>query len=164
MADETTTSSGGGGAKKQGLKKGQREFGGQIQDKPEVTGAYPDGVHPEQYKNSSAKTKTVTIEVGEDIDPEYLAMVTRQLSVRRAPIVGNFADLQRLGAAQLSGEGDPVEAAVLTPPQQDGNAVAVVSYEDTIAPGPSGMPADVAEEVFGSRVAQGDRPELEDEK
>lgn len=167
MADETTTS--GGTSRKKNtddgsLKEGQREFAGQIQDAPttENSGQHYTADQPidaERYTNSSAQTKTIEIEVAEDIDPGLLAMTLRQLAPRRAPLVGNFADLQRMGAAQLAGEDNPVEAAVIPPPQRDGDATATVSFEDTVAPGPSGVPADVAEELYGSRVAQGERPE-----
>ena len=99
-----------------------------------------------------------TVDVPDTMDK---GEVEAHLRVLRGPVttvVGNLADLQRAGAAAANGEASPFKLGkgVEMPPEVDSDAN-LLSTEDLKSPGPVGLGADAAEEVFGSRVAQGDR-------
>lgn len=127
-----------------------------------------DNVTTSNAGGSSKKSKVpegyeeITVVVPKDRDQVLSARLISQLEGPKQTVVGNFADLQRMGTATVTG-GKP-EDGVLAPPvttddngdTQDFNPQPL---EDVIAPGPVAFGADAAEAAFGDRVAQGERPD-----
>lgn len=107
--------------------------------------------------------ETITVRVPKDRDEAATARLISQLEGPRQTVVGNYADLQRMGASIVNG--GKAEDGVLTPPRVtdadtgDERKFDPQSLEDVQAPGPVAIGADAAEEIFGSKVAQGERSE-----
>lgn len=106
-------------------------------------------------KSKDENVETITVEVDKDMDPVHREMLIAQLRPRSAPLIGGIADLQRMGTAAV--KGGNVEDGVLPPPGSD--PAKAPSLEDVASPGPSTLSADAAEKAYGSRTAQGDRPD-----
>ena len=104
--------------------------------------------------------ETITVRVPKDRDEALTQRLISQLEGPKQTVVGNLADLQRMGAAIVNG--GKAEDGVLAPPAvTDGDTPDFnpQPLEDVIAPGPVAFGADAAEAAFGDRVAQGERPE-----
>lgn len=85
-------------------------------------------------KATNAKnTNTITIEVDPDMDPVRRDLLIAQLAPRTTTVLGNLADLQRMGAAVVSGSGS-AEEGVQAPPDVDDTSE-VQTLADANAPG-----------------------------
>lgn len=101
------------------------------------------------------ETEKVTVEVPKDMDPGRKAFLLAQLKGPVETVVGNFADLQRAGAAVVS-DGKKADEGFMAPPES--HPKEAESMEDVAAPGPAGVTAKAAEEATGFSTAQGERP------
>lgn len=99
-----------------------------------------------------------TVDVPDDMDRGEVEAHLRVLRGSQTTVVGNLADLQRAGAAAANGDASPFKLGkgVELPPNVESKDE-VQSAEDVKAPGPVAVTADAAEDLYGSRVAQGDR-------
>lgn len=117
-------------------------------------------------KSTAKSTKddgyeTISVRVPKDRDAALTQRLINQLEGPKQTVVGNFADLQRAGTAVVNG--GSADEGVFTPPataDENGDSAEFnpQPLEDVVAPGPAAFTADVAEEVLGDRVAQGERP------
>lgn len=101
---------------------------------------------------------TRTIQIDPRHEPAMVEAILRRLAPRDVvPVVGNWADVQRMGAAVVSG-GSPADG-VQMPPRGDGGdeKIKPVPLEDLTAPGPVSVTADGGEALYGERLAQGER-------
>lgn len=117
-------------------------------------------------KKSSAKDdgyETISVRVPKDRDEALTQRLISQLEGPKQTVVGNFADLQRMGTSVVNGgkadEGVFAPPVVTDPDTGDTQDFNPQSLEDVAAPGPVSLGADAAEAALGDRVAQGERPD-----
>jgi hypothetical protein len=101
--------------------------------------------------------REVTILVGDNVDDATVEEAIRSLAPSVAGIVGNYADVQRAGAAIVTGTGNSFADGVVPPPDADAVAAAEVSaaVEKAVEDSRTGNPSSVGDSHTGAAIRGG---------
>jgi len=92
----------------------------------------------------------ITIPVGDNLDDATVEDIIRQLAPPVSGIVGNYADVQRAGAAIVKGDATDLAAGVETPAGVTENDLAVTkAVEDAVEASRTGNPSSVGDPNTG---------------
>jgi hypothetical protein len=92
----------------------------------------------------------ITVPVGDNLDDATVEDIIRQLAPPVAGIVGNYADVQRAGAAIVKGDGSDLASGVETPPGVTDTDIAVTkAVEDAVEASRTGEASSVGDSNTG---------------
>ena len=112
--------------------------------KSKAKSSLPDGV------------REVTILVGDNVDDATVEDAIRSLAPNVAGITGNYADVQRAGAAIVRGDADGFAAGVEPPPGLTGDDIAVsAAIEKSVEDAKTGKPSSVGDSHTGASITGG---------
>lgn len=101
--------------------------------------------------------REVTILVGDNVDDATVEEAIRSLAPPVAGIVGNYADVQRAGAAIVTGTGNGFADGVESPPDAEAVETAAVAaaIEKAVEDSQTGTPSSVGDPSTGASIKGG---------
>lgn len=101
--------------------------------------------------------REVTILVGDNVDDATVEEAIRSLAPPVAGIVGNYADVQRAGAAIVTGTGNSIADGVEPPPDAEAVETAAVAaaIEKAVEDSQTGTPSSVGDPSTGASIKGG---------
>lgn len=100
--------------------------------------------------------REITVLVGDNVDDATVEAALRSLAPNVSGVVGNYADIQRAGAAIVNGDAKDLAAGVEPPPGLTGDDIAVsAAIEESIEAAKTGNPSSVGDPSTGASIKGG---------
>lgn len=108
-------------------------------------------------KGAPEGVRYITVPVGENVDDATVEALIRELAPPVAGVVGNYADIQRAGAAIVAGDAKDLASGVEVPPGEDmkQQIATAKAVEDAVEASKTGNPSSVGDSHTGASIPGG---------